>query len=158
MKKMIVEDRGGFTLIEALTAIVILTIGVFSLYSMQITAIDGNAKAARITYGTGWTTDQIENMIGTPFDDLEDVDGDGTNKDTNTPPNGVDNSGENFGLNDVGGDADGSLISPDGFYTIFWNVAVDHPMPDLKSIRLIVQYQDKGEDRSITMDYIKPSM
>lgn len=152
------NNEKGFTLVEAVIAAAVLGIGIFSFYAMQVRSIDGNAKAARITYGTSWASDQIENLLALDFDDalLDDDDLDGTNRDANG--DGVDDSGNNFGLNDTGAQADGSLASPDGLYTIFWNVAVDQRMPDLKSIRVIIDYAGIGTMNDIVMDYIKPEM
>ena len=158
LKEYVIADEKGFTLIESMVAIFILTIGLFSLYAMQINAINGNAKASRITYGTGWTTDRIENLITLPFDDvlLEDGDGDGTGQDGDG--DGIADNLLDFGLNDTGNNADGSMVSPDGMYTLFWNVAEGQRMPDLKSIRIIVRYNGGADTRDIVMDYIKPRM
>ena len=45
-KETIRLDEAGFTLIEALVAMVVLTIGVFALYSMQVV----------VSVGTLWAT------------------------------------------------------------------------------------------------------
>lgn len=152
------RNESGFTLIESMIAVFILTIGVMSLYAMQINAIDGNAKAIRVTHGTSWATDQIEHLITLPYDDplLDDDDLDGANQDANS--DGVDDDAGDFGLNDTGNNADGSMASPDGMYTIFWNVSEGQRMPNLKSIRAIVRYNGAANTADIVMDYIKPQM
>ena len=63
------KAENGFTLIEALVAMVVLTIGILSLYSMQITSIHGNAKSSRITTAATWDMNQVERIIGMDYDD-----------------------------------------------------------------------------------------
>ncbi len=72
--------ENGFTLIEALVAMVVLTIGILSVYAMQITSINSNSKSSHVTYASNWAAQRIEQIISTPYDDLVDTDGDGTVK------------------------------------------------------------------------------
>jgi len=150
------HSSNGFTLIEVLIAMAILTIGILSLFSMQIHSVQGNTKANRQTVESCLGSDQIEQLLAQSYNDtaLQDVDGDGTNKDPDR--NGLDDSGNNFGLDDVTtATADGNLVSPDGLYTIFWNVAVDCPMPNLKTIRVYVQDNNRPQATPISYQYIK---
>lgn len=158
----------GFTLLEVIIAIAILTIGILSLCSMHVASINGNASASNMTIGGNWASDRIEILLGRPYDhpDLEDDNGDGTNKDTDN--NGSDDKGGDFGLN--GGlifnaaglltgvkkaAADGRATSPDNRYTILWNVAIDTPVPNCKTIRVIVTSQERGVIKTIPLTYIK---
>ena len=59
------------------------------------------------------------------------------------------------GLDETGATADGSDVSPDGFYTIYWNVADELVLPHTKTIRVIILRQDEGVTRSVTMNYLK---
>lgn len=159
------NNQQGFTLIEVLVAMVVLTIGVLSLYSMQISSIDGNAKASRITTASTWAGDRIEQLLNLPYDDIQlrdtdldgagqDNDNDGIDDDENN--DGVIDANERFGLyHDTVATADGSAVSPDGAYTILWNVAENQLTDNLKTIRIIVQFADKGIQNSVTMDYVK---
>ncbi len=52
--------QGGFTLIEVLVALVILSVGLLGLAMFQITAIKGNAIAAKWTVATELAQDRIE--------------------------------------------------------------------------------------------------
>ncbi len=175
------HNNQGFTLIEVLVAIVVLTIGILSLYSMQVSAINTNTTASNMTTGSNWASNTIETLLNNPYDNLKDVNGDGTNQDTNNDgidesggnsinyTGGViDNAGGNFGLNDgliynaagllIGVNpalADHRATSPDGRYTILWNVAVDTPVPHSKTIRVIVTSQDRGVTKTVPMTYIK---
>jgi len=141
----------GFTLIEVLIAIVIFAIGVLSLITMQTTSIKGNLNSNNISVASGWAADKIEQIFAMDYDDnaLRDDE-----KIDDIPPVGAtDGSG---GLNDItDATADGKAVSPDGFYTIYWNVADDNIMPNTKTIRIIVLRKDMGVTKSVTMDYLK---
>ena len=149
-------NNKGFTLIEALVALFVLTIGILTLNKMQITSIRGNANASGITSSSNWAAAQIEQLLRLNYDDplLDDGDGDGTDQD-DAPNDGVDDDGDDFGLNDIGAGADGTLTSPDNNYSIFWNVAVDEPMPNLKTIRVIVTRNFYGLQKQVALDYCK---
>ena len=117
-KETIRLDEAGFTLIEALVAMVVLTIGVFALYSMQVVSIRGNSLGNSISTATNISSQQVEDLISRAFDDedlLEDTNGDGTNQDPDR--NGIDeqDGGGNFGLDNVDAAADYSKNTDDGF-------------------------------------------
>jgi len=140
--KNIFLNKSGFTLIEALVAIVILAVGVLSVVSMQGTGIYGNAKANRITNASTVSTDHIESLFNMDWDDP-------TLADTDPPKDGI--AGIN---NTTAATADGTRSSADGLYTIYWNVAEEYPMPNLKKIRVII-VSNRENINPIVMDYIK---
>ena len=150
-------DEAGFTLIEALVAMVVLTIGVFALYSMQVVGIRGNSLGNSISTATNISSQQVEDLISRTFDDedrLVDTNGDGTNQDPDK--NGIDEQGGgNFGLDNVDAAADYSNVTDDGFYTVFYNVAEDVPLPKAKTIRVIVRDNTRRMQNTVTMQYIK---
>jgi prepilin-type N-terminal cleavage/methylation domain-containing protein len=146
----------GFTLIEVIVAIAVLTIGILSLYSMHVSSINGNATASNLTTRSNWASDRIEILLSRPYghSDLEDVDKDGTNEPVDA--NGNDSDGGSFGLDDdTSVTADHRDASPDGRYTILWNVAVDTPVPNSKTIRVIVTSLDRGVTKTVPLTYIK---
>lgn len=150
------SSQSGFTLIEVLIAVAIFTIGILSVNAMQIAGIKGNSSANRITESTSWASDRIETLLGLDYSDtdLDDDDGDGTGEDGNN--DGTDDDGGNFGLDDTGAGADHPPeTSPDGKYTIEWNIAVDHPFPGLKTIKVIINRQEQGQTKTISMTYMK---
>jgi type IV pilus assembly protein PilV len=57
----------GFTLIEIMIAIVILSIGLLSLASLQIAMIQGNAFAQRMTTAASVVEDKLEQLKNTPL-------------------------------------------------------------------------------------------
>lgn len=141
------RDDQGFTLIETMIAIVVLTIGIFALYSMQTTSIRYNASANATTGSSTWAADQIEQLLALAYDAPQLSDGDG---------NGV------AGLNTTGATADGQAASLDQRYTIFWNIADqlnpnpnDPTISNVKAIRVIVQHNDFGLNRQVVLNYYK---
>lgn len=150
------SDCQGFTLIEVIIALAILTIGILSVNAMQIVSVRGNYAANRLTTAATWATDRAEDLFNQEYDDADllDGDGDGTNEDANN--DGTDDNGGNFGLEDAtAATADGNAVSPDGDYTIFWNVAEDVPMENLKTIRVIVTRNDLGTAKTLTLTHMK---
>ena len=160
MIKYNTENQSGFTLLEVLIALFVFSIGILGVNAMQLTSITGNSKANGITEASNFATDRIERLMSIDdYDDplLDDIDGDGTGQDTSVPPDGLDNSGGNFGLDDAtAATADGNFTSADGNYQIFWNVAVDHPLSNTKTINFIVDPSGKG--RNISMVYVKADL
>ena len=151
------SNNDGFTLIEALVAVVIFSIGLVAFFTMQATVIKGNSTASGLTTASTWAADRVELLLATEYDDIADGDGDGTDQDLNY--DGVDDDGGEFGLDDTGAAADGTAVSPNGLYTIFWNVA-DYvtPVPGsgesyVKAVRVIVQRNDLGFQKNVVLNY-----
>lgn len=144
MKKLI-HNQEGFSLIEALIAIIILGIGILTVTTMQVTGMQGNAKARNITTSSNWASDRIEYLLSKPYDD------DDLKDDDDDKAAGLDD--------DTAATADGMATSPDGFHTIYWNIHDNYdltdPKTDTKTIRIIVQRKDRGETREITFNYLK---
>ena len=131
----------GFTLIEALVAMFILVVGILAMYTLHVTAINGNATANQITAASEWGSGRIERIFGMDYDDAALQD--------RTPSDGL------AGLDKTDATADHTATSPDGFYTLYWNVADDEPLPHLKTIRVIINRNDRGQAKSVVMNYIK---
>jgi type IV pilus assembly protein PilV len=131
------KDR-GFTLLEILIAISILTVGLLAVASMQISAMRANSFAGGVTEGTTWTGDQLEKLLALPYDDadLDDRTDDGA-----------------AGLDDTGGDAD--WTEDRGRYTVCWNVAVDAVTNNTKTISVIAIWTDHGVSKRVSIQHIK---
>ena len=156
------KAKGGFTLIEVMIAIGVLSIGLLAIASMQVTAIKTDSQASRITEVATGVEEMLERITALGYDDffLSDTDGDGTDQDLNN--NGIDDRDEvvpqpvplfNFGLNDIL-TADHSRTI--GNYTVSWNVAVNQPTTDTKIIRTIIFWTEGGMQRQTTLDSVKP--
>ena len=64
------HNENGFTLIEAMIATMVLSVGILTLITMQITSIKGNARARGITTASTWVQDRIEQLIASDYDTL----------------------------------------------------------------------------------------
>jgi len=148
------SNEAGFTLIEVIVALAILTIGVLAVNAMQTTAVKGNMTASDITIASTWAADKVEQIFGMDYEDdavchdeddnpfyLIDYTADGT-----------------AGLDDMANEADSNRCgpdysSPDGLYKIDWNVAEEFPMPNTKTVHVIVTNKVSG--KSVTLKHIK---
>lgn len=165
MSKIAQDNQKGFTLIEVMIAMLVLSIGILGVAIMQVTAIKGNSFSIGLTEAATFAENKMEELAVLAYDDvdLDDDDGDGTNQDTDN--SGIDDDEEanavdginNFGLND--------LTTPDGSqqafgatniqYDILWNIAIDKPAANAKHIRVHVRWQAEGVTRSVSLDRIK---
>lgn len=143
----ILAGSEGFTLIEALVAMFILVVAILAMYTMHVTSIRHNAGANSLTVASSWASDRIEQLLLRKYDHAEMME-------TNT--DGV------TGLDKVGAAADWQDTSPDGRYTISWNVA-DSLIPNpakpkestVKTIRVIVQHTTFGLGKQVAFTYYK---
>ena len=152
------RNNGGFTILELLITIIILTVAMLALASLQTTSISANYSSHRMTIATILAQDKLEELWSLAAADwsnaqLQDTvdnytidnDGDGTNDDFNWTLNadhtnvegleGIANPIDEFGNNVTGTATTG--------YTREWNVAVDKPTDNMKTISVRVSWQDK---------------
>ena len=131
------QDNSGFTLIEVLIAMCVLTIGIFSLFSMQTTSTLSNIKASNITTASSWAMETMEEIIQMDYDDLADENGDGS-----------------AGLDETDS-PDQQSTSDDDMYTVFYNVAEDYPLNGCKTLRIHIQDNNQRMQNNVTYQYIK---
>ena len=155
-------NNKGFTLIEALVALGVLTIGILTMYTMQTGSIRGNFRASQISTAAAWAAVRMEQLSALAYNDsqLDDVTIDGTGQDSNG--NGIDDDDEgnntdgiaNFGLDqNTTATADHTLTNGPIGFTMYYNVAVDQPIENMKTIRIIVV---RNSDRQpLVFDYYK---
>ena len=62
----------GFTLLEVLLAITILSFGLLAVASMQVAAMKGNAHARGVTEGSTVVVDQLEKLMVLSYDSVVD--------------------------------------------------------------------------------------
>lgn len=157
---MILKRNEGLTLLEVLAAVAILSFGLLAVATMQGSSIKGNAQAIGTTEAITLAQGKLEQLMRLPYGDaaLADTDTDGTNQDAND--DGIDEVGPdlNFGLNDTV-DGGGTVIADNsevnGRYTLYWNVAVDEPIANVKTVRIIVLWIDRGAQKNATVDFMK---
>lgn len=130
-------DHSGFTLIEVMVAMCVLTIGIFSLFSMQTTSTLSNIKASNITAASNWAMDSMEKIIEMDYDEFEDVNDDGA-----------------AGL-DERDNPDEQSTSDDDMYTIYLNVAEDTPIEGCKTLRVHIEDNNHLMKNVVTYQYIK---
>jgi type IV pilus assembly protein PilV len=139
-------NQNGFTLIEVLTAMLILAFGILGVAIMQSTSIEGNNTANRLTAAAVWGEETIERLMARPFNHIDLTDS--SNIGANAGTTGLNNT------DGVGNLADGGPVVQ-GNYTIFWNVADNCPVLGTKTIRVIVRRFDNWAQKTVTYDYIK---
>ncbi len=140
-----IRNQKGFTLIELLFSMTILSVGILATTNMQYAFLKGNTKARMITEGSARLQQKIEELTGAPYDEADPLV-------TNGPLD--DRTGDGAaGLNDTGADADSS--ETDGIYTYSWNVATDAPAAGLKTVNVIVQWNEKGTLHQMNSSFLK---
>lgn len=122
--------QGGFTLLEVIVAICILTVGLLGLASMQSSAIRGNHLGYRVTEATTLAQDRIEWLM------MQDYDSAVLNEATDEP--------------DPIGDA------PSG-YQITYDVA-DHAGVNAKLITVTVRMSEGGVTRTTRLRSLRPAL
>jgi type IV pilus assembly protein PilV len=135
MKKKFRLDNKGFSIIEILIGLTVFAIGILALAKVQIVSMKGNTNSRQMTEASFLATSRMENLRRLPFASLVD-DGAGT-------------------LNSTGGDADGSeqLNVTGEAYQVSWNIEDDNPVAEMKMIRVIVDWQEGGSQKTVTLDY-----
>jgi type IV pilus assembly protein PilV len=146
------EKQKGFTLLEVIIAISILTVGILAMASLQGSAIIANASATDITDATTLASDRLEKLASLAYDDtdLNDTDGDGAT-----------------GLIDTGFDSDPLTVNDADYgiiqqtargktYSVYWNIAEDDPKVGTKMIQVVVAWEDHGRAKQLALRHIKP--
>lgn len=160
-----INDR-GFSLIELMIAMVLFSIGMMGIANMLQTSTNGVNSGRHVTEANMLASDLMERLTMLSYDDttdnsdpLDDVDADGTGQDADSDL--VDDDGGNFGLDDATAATADHYIT-NGTYTVYWNIAVDHPAVNMKTIKIIVVWQAAFEgtqgQRSASFDFIRANM
>ena len=129
------RTQKGFTILEAMIAMAVLTFGILVLQKMQLVAMNGNKKAIYLTTAANLASRQIEELRALPYSDpsLSDNDTNIDGSETHYPPAG-------------------SL--PSG-YAMSWTVWEDVPIFDSKRIQIQVTGGSGTQASTVTYTYIK---
>ncbi len=121
----------GFTLLDALAAVALMTIGLLAVASLHIGAMQGSSFASRVTDGTTRAQDKLEELMALPYDDVN-----------------HDNSPEQ------------QTGSDNMVYTIAWTVLDDTggAPSNTKLITVTVTWQDRGVTRQTQLTCLKPQV
>lgn len=136
-----IKCQQAFTLIEILVAMLIFAFGILAVTTMDLTSTQVNSRAADMTEATALSRQKMEELLNMAFDDANLTDTNG---------NGLagldDNTTDTADFNEVPTDLTR--------YTLFWNIAGNQPVNDAKTIRVIVTWQNRGEDKNVSFDSI----
>ena len=141
----------GYSLIEVIVAMAVFSVGILAVFSMQITATQGNALARGMTENYNCALDKAEELLALPYDD-PDLNIGVHNVAKNV--DGIDNDGD--GLVD-GDDADGETA---GSIDLQWEVweTVIHGQ-NIKSVRVSVSSTvNRNRQKVLNVDFIKANM
>ncbi|NLV25398.1 MAG: prepilin-type N-terminal cleavage/methylation domain-containing protein [Deltaproteobacteria bacterium] len=126
MKNKKRTGQQGFSLIEVMTGITILAVGILAVVSMQVTAIKSNAYSRQMTEGGNLALGKLEELTGLAYD--------------------------NQLLSTAAGDNPHQEIR--GRYNLQWTVA-DGPMSNTKRIDLQATWTEKGFIKRVNLTTIK---
>ena len=107
--------EAGFTILEVLLAVSLLSIGLLGIANMQVAAIQGNASARRTSERVAWAQDKLEELMTLSYAHA-DLDPSGNTHTEGSPPAG---------------------------YAISWDVTNNTPVPNTKLITVTVIGQGK---------------
>jgi type IV pilus assembly protein PilV len=168
-------NNRGFSLLEVLLGITIFMIGMLGVTALNISSLKSNTFSGNLSEAAIIAASKIEELMNQDFDDpasqLFDVDDDGSNAtDQDVDDDGMDDDDPddtdaanvdnkpNFGLDDVGADADynDQVINENNMiYNVYWNVAENEPITTTpqrtKRITVIVEWFVKDQPRRISM-------
>ncbi|MBU0484844.1 MAG: type IV pilus modification protein PilV [Proteobacteria bacterium] len=68
MGNFLSKNDNGFTLIEVMIAVLVLTMGLLGAAAMQTTAVNGNASAMKLTQATLLANDRVEILMSWPYE------------------------------------------------------------------------------------------
>lgn len=162
MKKL--QNEQGFTLIEIVVALGVLAFGILSLMLLQTSGVRGNTTADITTVATNGASDQIEKILGLPYEDslLEAT--------TSREPLASEDDGWGETIKDWtctgttlsgdGGDADHCIANGD--YSVFWTISTGtdgrgYPIPNTKTVQMFVK-QTTNVTEPIVFEYVKTNL
>lgn len=137
MKTIFKNERSekGFTLLEVMIAIFILTFGILVVASMQTSSIHGNSVANKLTEGTSWAGNKMEELLTIPDTDAQLSSG------IHGPETAM-----------------SGLIRYDVNWEVIDSVDPSNPLEDAKLIIVTVTWQDKGNTKSTQLRCISPGL
>jgi prepilin-type N-terminal cleavage/methylation domain-containing protein len=142
------NGENGFTLIEVLIAIVILTVGLLAVGTMQISAIRGNFMGGNTSVALSLASEKMEDLLNSDFNDPPGVQKltdriSSNNGNLSTFAAGSTDWEENVS-------EDGVVVGTGGFYRRIWNIAnVPSVAPTTKSVVVTVTWENNRHRVSI---------
>lgn len=155
----------GFTLVEVMVAIIIFALGFTAVVTMTTGSVGGNAQARAMSGAAETAAEWVEVLTALPYSDplLTDtvdpaVGGVATANSLDRIRNPMPAVGAIFqGSPDpVARPAEYTRTTPDGNYTIYWNVAEGTPIPKTKTLMVIVTSTGLGPQKTVVLQHIIP--
>lgn len=120
------RNNQGFSLLEVVIALAIFSISIIALYTIQTRTISQNTTASRITTASTWGAEKIEELMSSDYDDVALKVGNATYE------------------------------SPDKVYKLDWTVTEKDPLPNTKTIKIVVTTPKRiGTGSKVELEYIK---
>lgn len=155
---MKIRQMQGFTLVEVMVAIVIFALGFTAVMTMTTGSVGSNATARAISGSAEKAAEQIELLTVLPYNDplLQEGANVGLASIRNPLPSvAAVAAGAYDSPNPAARPADYPPVTS-GDYTIYWNVAVDTPIPGTKTIMVIVTSTGLGPKKTVVLQHIIP--
>jgi type IV pilus assembly protein PilV len=127
-KNMPKNNEKGFTVIEAMVAIVIFSVGVLATVTMQVQSMNSNTRSMNTTDASSIAASTIEGLK--PLDYMSDTE----------LTDGV------KGLPDKEN------------FSISYQVITDAVIPNTKHIRVSTTWTERGDTKTVAIDYIKADL
>ncbi len=147
------RSRSGFTLLEVLVAMSILSVALLGIIQMQMRSGQSNLNARNITAAVNLARGKIEEMrrIRAYFKVAESAPVQ-TAPDLVDPEAGAINDHDDWASPDRSEagplDEDGK---PGSVFTRSWNVVDDHPAAQIKTVRVRVAWREGAKPREVTL-------
>lgn len=116
----------GFTLVEILVSVIILSVGILAVSQMTVMGMRVNTKVNKKMHARAVLAQVFEDLNNLPPEapELQDPDG-------------------NSDLDDTLADFTKTMTDPTAkyVYQVSWNVGDHHPEPDIKTVRIFVRWK-----------------
>ena len=136
-KKKMFDNQSGFTLLEVLIAISILTVGLLGVAQMQIMGIRGNYFSGNTTTVLTLAEEKMEDLLGKSYTDAELTGSGAPGTNHNDVNNPIDETGQAGGI-----------------YTRMWTVIDNTPIADTKTVTVSVSWDNLSHQ--VSLSCIKP--
>ena len=136
------DREKGFTLVEVLVAVAILTVGLLAVGTMQLTSIRGNFMSGNTTTALTLASQKMEDLLNRTYSDAALTD---TTAANNTNLSSITTTDHEEGVNQNG------QVAAGGFYRRIWNIADSSgSMPTSKAITVIVTWEGNKHKVSVS--------
>jgi type IV pilus assembly protein PilV len=150
---------GGFTLMEIMLSVMVLSVGLLAIGSMQVKAINGNLHATRLTEGSTWAQNTIERLMSLPY-------GDQALQDTTSYSGETEEVRRNSLRHPLPPLSQQPIPDPETYppehqareemFTIHWNVEDNLEQNNAKSIAVVVTWAEGSVQRAVVIESVRP--